>query len=422
MLFSNITRNASIAAATALCLAAGACAENKTFDAHGTGARYHFEDSDMDFSFGSLVLGSAVNHGCEIGEAFATATRIKSGDAASWQEQWLETARRARERGEKSLAAGHKTSAATQFQRASYYYRTALLGMLPDDPRLKPTASSSRAMLRTAGELFDPPMEFVQIPFEGAVLPGYFRKTASGNTPRKTLIMIGGGETFAEDLFFYIAPQAYERGYNFMTIDLPGQGLLPLEGKFFRPAMHAPIKAAVNYALSRQDVDPARLGMFGYSGGGGFVPQAAEHDDRIKAVVMNSCVVDAKALFATMPAVLATKQDMDGWTSFHANTVKLINWRWNVPMDYPAGLEKANDGFKFNPAKVTTPALIIVGEGEYKSAEVRRQQDICLKGLANPRKKLVVTPENEGASNHCIMENRSLMAQEVFDWLDETFR
>ena len=25
----------------------------------------------------------------------------------------------------------------------------------------------------------------------------------------------------------------------------------------------------------------------------------------------------------------------------------------------------------------------------------------------------------EGASNHCIMENRSLMSQVVFDWLDE---
>ena len=55
--------------------------------------------------------------------------------------------------------------------------------------------------------------------------------------------MIGGGETFAEDLFFYIAPQAYDRGYNFMTVDLPGQGLLPLEGKCFRPDMQVPMKA-----------------------------------------------------------------------------------------------------------------------------------------------------------------------------------
>jgi len=34
---------------------------------------------------------------------------------------------------------------------------------------------------------------------------------------------------------------------------------------------------------------------------------------------------------------------------------------------------------------------------------------------------MVITPVEEGASNHCIMENRSLMSQELFDWLDEVF-
>jgi len=38
------------------------------------------------------------------------------------------------------------------------------------------------------------------------------------------------------------------------------------------------------------------------------------------------------------------------------------------------------------------------------------------------RKRLVITPSAEGAANRCVMENRSLMSQEVFDWLDDTFR
>jgi len=40
----------------------------------------------------------------------------------------------------------------------------------------------------------------------------YFRKADRGTAARKTLIMIGGGETFAEDLVFYIAPEAFDRG------------------------------------------------------------------------------------------------------------------------------------------------------------------------------------------------------------------
>ena len=376
----------------------------------------------MDFTFGSLVLGATVNHGCEIGEAFRTAANIKDGDTASWQAEWAKTARLVEARGEQSLAAGHRVSARDQFQRASYYYRVALLAMLPADPRLKEFARESRALLKKAGALFEPPLEYFEIPFEGTVLPGYFRKAAAGVEPAKTLIMLGGGETFAEDLFFYIAPQAHDRGYNFLTVDLPGQGLLPLEGKTFRPDMQVPLKAVVDCALSRPEVDRERLAVYGYSGGGGFVPQAAVHDPRIKAIVMNACVVDARPLFATMPVVKATAQEIAAWSSFHGNVVKTICWRWGVPMDKPAGLVAANEGFSFDPAKVAVPALIVVGEGEYQSAEVKRQQQLCLDNLPNPRKKLVVTPASEGAANHCVMENRSLMSQVVFDWLDEIFR
>ena len=396
--------------------------DKKVFDAHDTGVRYHFNDMDMDFNFGTLVLGSTVNHGVEIGEAFYTASKIKDGDAASWQEEWFKMACLAEARGEQSLAGGHKVSARDQLQRASYYYRISLLSILPNDPRLKERALKSRSLMKKAGELFDPPMEYFEIPFEGTVLPGYFRKAAAGTNPSKTLIMIGGGETFAEDLVFYIAPQAHDRGYNFLTVDLPGQGLLPLEGKTFQPNMYVPMKAVVDYALSRPDVDPKRLASYGYSGGGGFVPQAAMHDPRIKAIAMNSAVIDAYPLFSTMPVVLATKKEIASWTIFHGNIVKAICWRWGVQMDKPSGLAQANRGFAFDPAKITVPALLIVGEGEYKSEEVKRQQKVCMDNFPNPMKKMVITPTVEGATNHCVMENRSLVSQVLFDWLDEVFK
>ena len=93
------------------------------------------------------------------------------------------------------------------------------------------------SFLMLAFTLMEPPVESIEIPFEGTVLPGYFRKAATTNAPAKTLLLLGGAETFAEELFFYIGPQALARGYNLLTVDLPGQGLLPLEGLFFRPDM-----------------------------------------------------------------------------------------------------------------------------------------------------------------------------------------
>ena len=396
-----------------------AAEKSAVFDAHDTGIRYHFTDTDMDFNFGTLVLGATVNHGVEIGEAFYAASRIKDGDAASWQQEWYRLAQRVETRGLQSLADGHKVSARDQLQRASYYYRISLLAVLPDDPRLPERAEKSRSLMKKAGELYDPPMEYIEIPYEGTVLPGYFRKAANNGKPAKTLLMIGGGETFAEDLVVYIAPQAFDRGYNFMTVDLPGQGLLPMQGKIFRPDMNVPMKAVVNYALSRPEVDAKQLAAYGYSGGGGFVPQAAMHDPRIAAIAMSSGVVDAYPLFKTMPTVLATQKEINSWTTFHGNIVKAICWRWGVPMDNPSGLANANKGFSFDPVQINAPALLIVGEGEYKSAEVQRQQKIILDGLPNPLKKLVITPSNEGATNHCVMENRSLVGQVLFDWLDE---
>jgi hypothetical protein len=393
--------------------------EEKAFDAHATSFSYFFKDTDMDFHFGNLVLGATHNGGAEIGEAFYAASRIKDGDAADWQKEWFDLARRVEARGLKSLGAGHAASARDQLLRAAYYYRLSLLAMAPSDPEFTARGQKSRALMRRAGPLFDPPLEYFEIPFEGTVLPGYFRKAEASGKPVKTLLMIGGGETFIEDLFFYLEPQAHARGYNFMTVDLPGQGMLPASGHVFRTDTYVPMKKVVDYALGRPDVAPDKLAAFGISGGGLFVPQAAMHDPRIKAIAMSSAVVDAHPLFAAMPAASASEKEEAAWSSFHRGIVESICGRYGV--DRPEGLVEANRGNTFDAAKIAAPALLVVGEGEYRSEEVQRQQKAALDGFPDKRSKLVVTPADEGATNHCIMENRSLVGQVVFDWLDGIF-
>ena len=266
--------------------------------------------------------------------------------------------------------------------------------MLPSSPEFRTRGEKCRALMRKAGPLLDPPLEYVEIPFENTVLPAYFRKAEASDTPTRTLLMIGGGETFIEDLFFYLAPQAQARGYNFMTVDLPGQGMLPSFGHVFRTDSYVPLKKAVDYALGRPDVDQGKFAAFGISGGGLFVPQAAMHDPRIKAVVMSAAVVDARRLFATMPAATATKEDEASWTSFHAGIVESICERYGVKT--PEGLIEANRGNTFDAGRIAAPALLVVGEGEYRSGEVRSQQKTALEGFSDKRSRLVVTPADEG--------------------------
>ena len=394
----------------------------KAVDPHVSYFRFYFQDEKMDYVFGSVILGATVNHGCEIGEAFYTASKIKDGDPASWQAEWIKTARLVEARGEQSLTKGHTVSARDQLQRASYYYHAALISMSSDDHRFKETALKGRTLLKKAGKFLSPQLEYIEIPFEGTVLPGYFRKANSGKTPAKTIIMIGGAETYAEGHFFYIGPQTFDRGYNFLTVEIPGQGILPLEGKFFRADMAAPIRALVDYALSRPDVDPQRLAIFGMSSGGGFAPMAAEKDNRIKAVIMSNAVMDAGTGISKTAVASATPEVTKTWSPFKQRLYEAIAWRFGLAKNDLSGLVEANRPLQFDPAKIAAPALILVASGEYQSPEIKRQNDLCFKLLPNAKKRMVITPVEEGASNHCIMENRSLMSQELFDWLDEVFK
>lgn len=144
------------------------------------------------------------------------------------------------------------------------------------------------------------------------------------------------------------------------------------------------------------------------------------HDSRIKALAMSHCVVDGHAEVANMPVM--TPDVVKNWSSFKLGVNQAIAWRYGLKIDNLPGLLAANEGYSFDPAKVTVPPLILVASGEYQSQGVQRQTKLCMDGLTNPRKRLVITPAEEGASSHCILDNRSLMSQELFDWLDEIFK
>jgi hypothetical protein len=69
---------------------------------------------------------------------------------------------------------------------------------------------------------------------------------------------------------------------------------------------------------------------------------------------------------------------------------------------------------------ITSPLLDLVAEQEYmKFGPSRAWANECLERVANPNKRVVITPANEGADSHSAGTNLSLVSQIVFDWLDE---
>ncbi|MFH1627168.1 MAG: alpha/beta hydrolase [Pseudomonadota bacterium] len=374
----------------------------------------------MDFAF-QWVLGSIPTGGCEVGEAFYVAGNIEDGNPESWQNEWEKMALRKETRAKAALEKGHKTTACECYLKASNYYRTALISMLPDNPKFNGIAEKTRTCMKEAGKLFDPPMTYFEVPFEKTVLPGYFHPVKKDGKPRETLLMIGGGETFIEDLVVYIEPQAIKRGYNFITVDLPGQGMLPAEGLFFRKDTEIPMKAILDVILKFPEVDSEKLAVYGISNGGYFVPRAATVDKRIRAVVVSSAVVDNYRMFKEMPFSKDTQEQIDQWPAFKKAVTSAVTWRWGLDPENVKGQVEINKGYQFDPAKVTCPVLDLVGAGEYVNEETKRQQKEFMDKVGTENKTLLITPEDEGASSHCIGENRTLMAELVFDWLDDLY-
>ena len=125
-----------------------------------------FEDNSFAFEFVRNV-GFAYYGGADLGEMFATASRIKEGDLESWFTEWDKRAVKTLKRAEADLAGGHRVSARESYLRASTYFRTAefYLHGDPADPRIMSTSKASEEAYNKAADLTGPTWERIEIPY-----------------------------------------------------------------------------------------------------------------------------------------------------------------------------------------------------------------------------------------------------------------
>jgi pimeloyl-ACP methyl ester carboxylesterase len=337
-------------------------------------------------------------------------------------------ARRVEQRAQQSIAAGHTVSAREAYLRAYVYNRAALTCIDPSDAAAEPTWHHAVDCFRRAAALMDPAPEPVSVPWDGANLPGYFLAPADDKAKRKTLIMIGGGDTYVEDLYLIIGPAAVKRGYNLLIVDLPGQGGLPFDRLYMRPDSENQISAVVDYALGRPEVDEVGLAAFGISYGGYILPRALSAERRIRAAAVYSVLSDFHAWMTQSP--MSVRFDRDHDSLLVKAVVRMLHlrpsliqmdtyaWRWGAKT-YADMLNIARD-FMLNPAAISCPLLSIVGEKEYTTSTIsRRFQDDAIRANRNPESRLIIVGAADGGDAHAMTTNLSLMAQLVFDWLDE---
>lgn len=377
------------------------------------------------------AMAHSVYGGADVGECVTTAARITKTDGALWFEEWFATAERVRAIAEASAAAGDETSAREAYLRASNYYRTAGIFLMgaPVDERLVRSHHLQTETFRRAAALMPLAPEVLEIPYEGTTLPGYFFCCSSDGAPRPTVIAVDGYDGTVEELYFSTVVAALARGYNVLIFDGPGQGSMIVDrGIPFRPDWEAVVTPVVDYALSRPDVDPARIALVGWSFGGYLAPRAAAAEHRIAACISDCGPYDLyDATVSRIPNFLAAAipsgkgmryrmlrrvlnsvmaQPSAGWA------LRRNLWVHDVdnPLDF---IRLARDyTLKGRESQITCPTFVSAAETDDLSARAH----ILFDALTCTKEYSWFTAA-EGAAAHCEMTARALFNQRAFDWL-----
>lgn len=206
--------------------------------------------------------------------------RVKAMD--QWCPVWSQWAHEAEKRAERALSEDFTRTAAAEFSRASLYYFFAQF-VLWHDPAAKQEAYQHCArVFRHAARHLDPPLQRVEIPWGGLLLPGYLRLPRGASRP-PCVVLIGGLDTTKEEQLV-ISDLCVERGLATLAFDGPGQGETYYRRKL-SPEFEQAVRAVFDFAERHPALDGGRLGVIGRSLGGHYAPRAAGLDRRVRAAV-----------------------------------------------------------------------------------------------------------------------------------------
>ncbi|MER7585129.1 alpha/beta fold hydrolase [Kitasatospora sp. NPDC097691] len=387
---------------------------------------------DESFSYETLrSAGFALDGGADLGEVLSTAARIGEGDEDAWLREWRATADRVHTIGRRALEAGDRITAREALLRASNYYRTAEFYRRDDpahDPEVALLSGASRQAFADAAPLMDHPVQAVEIPYEGTVLPGYLFLVDDAPVARPTIIFNSGFDSTLEESYFVIAAAALRRGYNVLAFDGPGQGAALRRQKLvFRLDWEAVVTPVIDYALTHPQIAPDQLVLFGYSLGGYLAARAAAHDHRIAALVLDDGLYSYHdAHRAIMPPFLwdwltSGRDDLAGPVlELIMQTSTQVRWAlrngvWTFGATSVCDYIRRTADYTLDGIAhlVECPTLILDAEND----QFFRGQPQRLQAALTCPHTLVTLREDEGAGEHCHAGAMARFHQVTFEWL-----
>ncbi len=233
------------------------------------------------------LVAEAQQGGGDVFDIARLCRNLKPGDKEGWERAWLGLAEATEAKAKRALQSGHTRTSMQNFFHANQYYRMSDIFLSADEPaRKKARFLKSQENFRAAARLHAPPIETITVRCGNDAYDGYFchpLNPARGKWP--AVFLIGGADAFAEEIFFS-GRQVLERGWALLLVDTPGRGSSSYVKAI--PARHdyeVPVKACIDYLMTRPEVEGGRIALIGISMAGYYAPRAAAFDPRVKALI-----------------------------------------------------------------------------------------------------------------------------------------
>ncbi len=386
-----------------------------------------FKNEDMDFMF-NWAVGISQIIGMSPSQVFIAVHGIKDGDPAGWREGFQREGHFQIERAQAFVENKQRVAAGQSYLGAAYAFRSALQYIDPMKIGFGECLLEMEKAFQQGIDQIGVPMRPVEVPFENTTLPGYYLE--HDRQTRPVILMIGGGDSFREDLFYVAGYPGWKRGYNVLMVDLPGQGKTPGRGLHYRVDMGMPIRAALDWLEANAAAKTEKIALYGISGGGYHTALAVASDTRIKAWIAATPIID---IGKTFEREFGAALKSPGWTmnlvmrlagSINESAeINLNKYAWSFgTTDFKSAVDHVlAEAKRVDHAAIQCPSLFLVSEGE--APELKRQalelyNHFKQRGLDVTRREFTAA---EGADGHCELNNLRLLHLVVFDWLDRVF-
>src|SRR5499426_1444571 len=345
------------------------------------------------------ILGRGSFGGADISEVHKIG-RLLEGKGAEDDEAWFHActsvADEVRGHAESFRAAGHPVSAAAFYLRACHYYQMGERFRTPKDGLALAAYRTGVDCFHQFVALTDTRIEVVEVPFEGASLPG--------------LVFFDGLDVTKEIQFLAGVPELIRRGISVLVMDGPGTGeAIRFRNLVLRHDYEVAGSACIDFLERRADVDPKRIGIVAISLGGYYAPRCASLEPRFAACIAWGAIWDYHAVWKRrIEAAFKTSLSVPGH-----------HIMWILGAGTLDEALRRLEPFRLDGVvqKMRCPFLLVHGEDDEQIPlkDAQALYDAC----GSPDKTFRVFTGEEGGAQHCQRDYLTLGCAEMWNWFED---